>query len=77
MTATSGIIQDEAGEYSNETHAEVNTAEKSSEGNRHPNSLGRIRAQDIIDPYQISRARRRHPNWSIKPEEPRDDCGCM
>lgn len=73
VPTTPGIAQNEAVEPATLTRAEALPSEYSANAN----SRGRIRAPDVIDPYQISRARRKAPSWSIASEEADGDCGCM
>lgn len=74
MSETPAITQNEAVEYANVTRAKVIIGEHSSVPDGHANLIGRIRAPDIIDPYQMSQARRKHPGWRTNgPAEPDRD----
>ena len=65
MSETPAITQNEAVEYANATRAKLIIGEHSSVPDGHANSIGRVRAPDIIDPYQMSQARRKHPGWRM------------
>jgi hypothetical protein len=52
------------------THAEVATAENSSVFEGLSTARGRIRAQDVIDPYLVSKTRRHHAGSRMMSSEP-------